>query len=116
MSREIGNEAEDRAVVSIVNDGYTVIERNYNCRVGEIDIIANKDGYICFIEVKYRNARGFGSAVDAITKSKMRKILATARRYLYENDKSDVDYRIDAVVIDGEKVEIMPNVYTAGMN
>jgi len=116
MSREVGNEAETLAAQSLENDGYYIIERNYNCRVGEIDIIAKKDKVICFVEVKYRNPRGFGTAVDAITHSKMQKILKTAKKYLYENDLSDADYRIDAVIIDGDKVEIMQNIFTEGMS
>lgn len=115
MSREIGNEAEDHAVHVLTENGYKIIERNYNSRAGEIDIIAEKDGFICFVEVKYRNPRGYGTAIDAITKSKMRKILMTAKRYLLETRQSDVDYRIDAVVIDGKNVEIIPNIYTEGM-
>jgi len=116
VSRIVGNEAETQAVLALEQDGYQIIERNYNTRVGEIDIIAKKDGYICFVEVKYRNPRGFGTAIDAITNSKMRKILLTAKRYLYENEQSDVDYRIDAVVIDGEKLEIIPNIFVEGLD
>lgn len=116
MSREIGDRAESKATRALRNEGYEILERNFRCRVGEIDIITQKDGFICFVEVKYRRPSGFGTAVDAITKTKMRKILMTARRYLHENDKSSVDYRIDAVVINGDNVEIIPNVYTQGMH
>jgi len=108
--------AEDQAEVALLATGYRIIERNYNTRVGEIDIIAEKDGYICFVEVKYRNPRGYGSAIDAITKAKMRKILATTRYYLSEKEKQDSDYRIDAVLIDGNEVEIIPNIYIQGMD
>jgi len=116
VSREVGNEAETLAAEALAVAGYEVIERNYSCRVGEIDIIAKKDGFICFVEVKYRNPRGYGTAIDAITKAKMRKILMTAKKYLYETENSDADYRIDAVVINGDNVEIIPNVYTGGMD
>lgn len=115
MSREAGNEAEDKAVIALTDAGYDILARNYSCRVGEIDIVAKNNGFICFVEVKYRNPRGFGTAVDAITKTKMEKILKTARTYLYEIGEPDADYRIDAVLIDGSQIEIMPNVYTQGM-
>lgn len=115
MSRAIGNEAETLAVQALKDNGYEILERNYSCRVGEIDIIATKDSFICFIEVKYRNPMGFGTAVDAITSSKMRKILMTAKNYLYQTKKTDTDYRIDAVLIDGSSVEIIENIYTEGM-
>lgn len=116
MSREVGNEAETLAAEALGAAGYEVIERNYSCRVGEIDIIAKKDGFICFVEVKYRNPKGYGTAIDAVTKTKIRKILMTARKYLYETENSDADYRIDVVVIDRNKVEIISNVYTGGMD
>lgn len=115
MSRESGNEAESRAADVLITAGYNILARNYNTRVGEIDIIARKDEFICFIEVKYRNPRGFGTAADAITKTKIRKILMTAKNYLYEIGESEADYRIDAVVIDGRNVEIIQNIYTQGM-
>ena len=116
MSRSIGNEAEDKAVEALEADGYEIVERNYTCRAGEIDVVTQKDGYYCFVEVKFRNYRGYGTAIDSITKSKMRKILFTAKRYLYENDKSDADYRIDAVILDGNNVEILSDIYTEGMS
>jgi putative endonuclease len=116
MSKKIGDLAESKATGALKDHGYEILERNFRSRLGEIDVIAEKDGFICFVEVKYRRKSGFGTAVDAITKSKMRKILLTAKRYLYEIEKSDADYRIDAVVIDGDNVEILPNVYTQGMH
>jgi putative endonuclease len=115
MSRVGGNEAEDRAAGALIADGYEILDRNFSCRVGEIDIVAKKDDYICFVEVKYRNPRGYGTAIDAITHSKMHKILMTAKNYLFSKNMSDADYRIDAVVIDGKAIEIMPNIYMEGM-
>jgi putative endonuclease len=116
VSRERGNEAEGQAVKALEQDGYTIIERNYNCRRGEIDIIATKDSYICFVEVKYRNTSGYGTAIDTITKAKIKKILLTAKRYLYEKAMTDIDYRIDAVLIDGKDVEILSDIYVDGMS
>jgi putative endonuclease len=116
VSRKVGNEAESTAVEALKSAGYEILERNYNTRVGEIDIIAEKDGYICFVEVKYRNPQGYGTAIDAITKTKMHKILMTAKQYLYEVGKADADYRIDAVLIDCKNVEIVTNIYTQGMH
>lgn len=115
MSREVGNEAETKATSFLRDNSYEILTRNYSTRVGEIDIIASRDGFICFVEVKYRNPMGYGTAIDAITKSKMHKILMTAKRYLNEVGTPDADYRIDVVVIDGTQIEILQNVYTAGM-
>ena len=116
MSREVGFEAETLAVGTLEAAGYEIIERNFSCRVGEIDIIAKKDGFLCFVEVKYRKPSGHGTAVDAITKSKLRKIMMTASNYLYQTNQTDVDYRIDAVVVDSGRVEILQNIYTEGLD
>jgi len=116
VSRRIGNDAEDRAAQALSDTVYEILARNYNCRFGEIDIIAKQGDYICFVEVKYRNPSGYGTAVDAITNSKMNKILRTAKQYLYETDNQVADYRIDAVIMDGDGVEIMSDIYTQGMS
>ncbi len=115
MSRVVGFEAETQAVHALEKNSYRVIERNYSCRVGEIDIIAEKDGFLCFVEVKYRKPSGHGTAVDAITPSKLRKIMMASRYYLYQTDQAEADYRIDAVLIDQEQIEIIQNIYTEGM-
>ena len=116
MSRELGNIAEDAAAAALEGAGYTILERNYFARVGEIDIIAMDDGVICFVEVKKRAYETFGGGAAAITKSKITKILKSARRYLYEKKLLDKDYRLDAVIISGEGVpQIIRNIYTEGM-
>jgi putative endonuclease len=116
VSKLIGDKGEDRAIDALFEEGYEIVGRNYHCRRGEIDIIAMKDDYICFVEVKYRNPRGYGSAADAITRAKMGRILMTARNYLLETEQPEADYRVDAVLIDGNEVQIVQNIYTQGMN
>lgn len=116
MSRELGNIAEDSAVVALEGAGYTILERNYFARVGEIDIIAMDGKVICFVEVKKRAYDSFGGGAAAITKSKVVKILKSARRYLYEKNLLGKDYRLDAVIITGDGVpQIIKNIYTEGM-
>jgi putative endonuclease len=116
MSRVIGNQAENKAVSELIDNGYRILERNYFARVGEIDIIAEKNKMICFIEVKYRKNNQFGGATEAITKKKIEKVYKAARSYLSENDFDDVDWRIDAVVIESDgKIEIIENILVEGM-
>ena len=84
-----GKFGEDRAVGFLKKNGYTVIARNYRCRVGEIDIIAEKDEYLVFVEVKTRKNDRFGQAREFVTYSKQQKIRRTAQLYLalHETDK-----------------------------
>ncbi len=116
MSREIGAEGEEKAVLALERAGYKILVRNYFARVGEIDIVAEKDDFICFVEVKERSYQTFGGAQSAITSSKIKKILLSARRYLHEHQLDGTNYRLDAVIIEGDnKPEIIENIYVDGM-
>lgn len=115
MSRQIGQEAETQAVEFLKNKGYEILERNFTVRGGEIDIIAKETNSICFIEVKFRQNLDYGNAADYITKKKMSKLLRTAKIFLYERDFLEKDWRIDAVVINGDETELLKNVYIEGM-
>jgi putative endonuclease len=98
--------------------GYTVQARNYSWRGGEIDIIAQKDNSVMFIEVKMRQHHYF-SLSEIITSSKQRKIIATARKYIHENASwHETIYRFDVALLellnDGTyTTTYIPNAFTA---
>lgn len=78
-----GKQSEQVVSVYLENLGYSVLERNYRCRLGEIDIIAAKDGVLCFVEVKSLTARWDGSEISRMVgPAKMRRIMLTAIDYL----------------------------------
>ncbi len=117
MSREAGNIGEDEAVIVLQNAGYQILERNFFARVGEIDVVALDGKTVCFVEVKKRAYDSFGGGAAAISKTKIQKILKSAKRYLYNNNLLDRDYRLDAVIISGStEPEIIKNIYTEGMS
>lgn len=62
--------------------GWTVVARNFRCRMGELDIIAKNERYLIFVEVKLRKNDRFGAACEAVTPSKQRKLRAAAQFYL----------------------------------
>ena len=64
--RTLGTEKEFQAVKYLVDKGYTIVERNFRTRMGEIDIIAMKDEYLVFVEVKYRSTSRYGNASEAV--------------------------------------------------
>ena len=78
----VGNAGEDYAARMLEDTGYTIIERNFRTRVGEIDIIAYRDGVLHFIEVKTRTGDEFGYPADAVTESKQITIRRAAEIYL----------------------------------
>ena len=79
--RKVGTEYEDMAAAYLEKQGYRIIERNFTCRTGEIDIIAEEKGFICFIEVKYRKGSGSGSGADAVNARKQRIICRISDYY-----------------------------------
>lgn len=109
-TKEIGDGGEDLAVDYLVGQGYKIIKRNYRTRYGEIDIIALEGDNLSFIEVKKKSGEGFGSPGEMITPRKISKIRRTAESFINENNLSNLVWRIDAVLIDGERVELIRNI------
>lgn len=81
-ARQLGQWGEDQVAEKLRREGWTVITRNFRCRMGEIDIIAENGRYLAFVEVKLRKNDRFGAACEAVTPSKRRKLLAAAQYYL----------------------------------
>ncbi|EGD45872.1 Uncharacterized protein family UPF0102 [Ruminiclostridium papyrosolvens DSM 2782] len=98
--REIGAVGEREAAEFLQRNGYTILKINYRVgRLGEIDIIANDNEYICFIEVKTRRTSTFGSPGEAVTKTKQQKIRQIAAIYLTNTRKMDSNVRFDVIEI-----------------
>lgn len=98
--RSIGGIGEDIASDYLLNNGYTIITRNYRVgRIGEIDIIARESEYICFIEVKTRRNTFFGYPSEAVTKKKQDNIKKLAAIYMSNNKLDKSNARFDIVEI-----------------
>lgn len=81
--------------------GYEILEYNYRCRVGEIDIVARDGEYMVFCEVKYRSDNRKGNPLEAVDGRKQQTIFRCAMYYLTENHLPDVPCRFDVIGIDG---------------
>lgn len=79
--RIIGGYKEDIATEYLIEHGYTIIDRNFSCKSGEIDIVAKDKEYLCFIEVKYRENNKYGDALEAINYKKQQKLFKCANIY-----------------------------------
>lgn len=77
-----GHIGEDKVAAFLRKRGLSVIKRNYQCRFGEIDIIAESDKYIIFVEVKTRNAGAVVSGIEATDAYKQQRIMLTAQDYI----------------------------------
>ena len=93
-TKKIGDMGENYAADYLKRQKYKIIERNYRKRCGEIDIIAEKNGVIAFVEVKTRHSNTLAQPFEAVDRRKQEKIIKTAVNYISEN-KIDCDCRFD---------------------
>lgn len=107
MSRQKGNLAEDMAAKFLTQKGFSILERNFYSRFGEIDIIAFKSEVIHFVEVK--SGLDYESAIQNITPKKLSRLIKTGDVYMKKNS-FDVDFVYDAVVVTPEGVELVENI------
>jgi len=99
-NRAVGTSFEQKAAKYLTQCGYQLIEKNFRCKIGEIDLIAKDEGYLCFVEVKYRSGTSKGFPAEAINYTKIRRITRTAEFYLLKHKlPMNTPCRFDAVVI-----------------
>ncbi len=101
-TRAIGIVGENIAAKFLKKNGYRILERNFSCVHGEIDIIALQGGFYVFIEVKSRNVRDYGAPCEAVNIYKQRRIISSANSWLVGRHKFGAPVRFDVVeVLDG---------------
>lgn len=110
--RQLGSRYEDMAAAYLIKRGFSIVDRNYRSRQGEIDIIAREGGYIVFIEVKFRKDGKKGAPEEAVDWKKQEKIRNTARYYLYSHGYGDnTPCRFDVISILGEEIHLIFNAF-----
>ena len=109
--RSIGNEYEDRAVSYLENSGYVIVERNFYCKQGEVDIIAKDKEYLVFVEVKYRRDTKKGYPTEAVNYRKKQRIIKAAKYYLYKNGYDNQSVRFDVISITGNEIELIKDAF-----
>jgi putative endonuclease len=88
----------ERIAVRVLTDaGLTVLDRNWRCREGELDVVARDGDALVFCEVKTRTGTGFGHPVEAVTAEKRRRLRLLARSWLAAHDHHAPDLRFDVV-------------------
>jgi putative endonuclease len=96
----LGKAGEEAAVEFLCQHGYRILERNYRCRFGEIDLIARDGRMLAFIEVKTRRSQKYGPAAAAVTVQKQRHLVKASQAYLIQQKKADVPCRFDVVTVE----------------
>lgn len=113
-ARAIGKEKEACASSYLSEQGYEILEQNFYTRYGEIDIIGREDGYLVFIEVKYRSSSKNGVPEASVTLAKQKKILRAAEYYLYKKGiPEDTPVRFDVLSILKEEYRLIKNAFAA---
>jgi putative endonuclease len=114
--QELGNYGEDLAAQALEERGYEILERRYRTRHGEIDIVARSRETLVFVEVKARTTSEFGTAAEAVTRWKQRRLARMAADYLARHNLTDCPCRFDVVAIDGSpphpEVTVYPTAFT----
>ncbi len=106
-SREIGALGEKIAAEYLTRLGYVIRERNFRLREGEIDIIAEKDDFLIFIEVRTRRSLSFGTPEESVTAKKKERLIAMTQAYMEDREDLPPSWRIDVMALElGPKGQI----------
>jgi len=115
QKKELGKKGEEVALRFLKKKGYRIMETNYVCKMGEMDLIAKEKDTLVFIEVKTRTSTMFGPPQLAVTKFKQRQLSKVALNFLKQNKLEDVKARFDVVAIligqRGEEIELIRDAF-----
>lgn len=115
----LGGSGEREARRHLEEAGYTILDTNFRCPYGEVDIVALHGECVVFLEVRTRSSNAFGSPEESVTPAKRRRLIATAETYLQSKDNLPQQWRIDLVAIETDlrgrtlRLDIIENAVTA---
>ena len=115
QKKELGKEGEEIAIRFLKKNGYKIIERNYVCKMGEMDIIAREKDTLVFVEVKTRTSTAFGPPQLAVNSAKQMQLSKVALYFLKEKQLEDTNARFDVVAIllgpKGKEIELIKDAF-----
>ena len=111
-SQRIGDAAEERALQFLKTQGLTLLQRNFRCRGGEIDLIMQEHQTLVFVEVRQRSSGSHGGALASVTPQKQKRLLLAAQIYL-QRFQSAPACRFDVVAYDGQQRQWVKNAIEA---
>ena len=117
-AQTIGKAAEQQALSYLAQQGLELLQCNYRCRRGEIDLIMQHQNTLVFVEVRKRGSRHFGSAQESVTAQKQQRLLYAAQHYLAcHANTANQPCRFDVIAINGkqqeEKIQWIQNAFQA---
>lgn len=112
-----GDAAEERACRHLEGAGFTIVERNFRTKGGEIDIVARKGDVLVFVEVRSLEEPAFGAPEESVTPAKRRRIVGAARRYLSKVTPSSWrEARFDVIAIEGRGADAVLRHFPAAFD
>ncbi len=108
--RRLGSLREGEAAAFLESQGFRILEKNFRCRLGEIDLIARDGPCLVFVEVKYRRSDRYGWGEEHVDKRKQQRIIAVAR-YFLAGFKALPPCRFDVIAIDKDSINHFPNAF-----
>lgn len=102
----MGRSGEDLAASFLSRLGYRIVTRNFRSSVGELDLVAEKEGEVVFVEVRARASAGAGAALESVGRLKRRRIILAARVFLAANRLGGRPVRFDVIAVGGSGQEI----------
>ena len=108
--RDVGAKGEQIAVKFLKKSGYKILQRNYRCKLGEIDIVCYDHGTIAFVEVKTRHSDTYGPPELSVTEVKKRQIVKIALHYVAEKKIEGRDFRFDVVSVFHTPMKKQPEI------
>jgi putative endonuclease len=108
--RNLGERGERIAASYLKRHGYEILDTNYRCQWGEVDLIARKDDSLVFVEVRTRTNESYGTPAESLTYVKQERLITTAQTYLQALDILPKEWRIDLVSITFSPASSDPHV------
>lgn len=109
--RALGTTGEDAVAAWYVDRGYEIVERNWRCRAGELDLIVRRGRTFVFCEVKTRSSAAFGAPVEAITREKQVRLRHLAARWLDDAPLRPTDIRFDVASVLAGEIEVLEGAF-----
>ena len=108
---EVGRSNEARAVAFLIDRGYAIVERNWRCKVGELDLIARDGDTLAFVEIRSRADASRGTALETVRSAKQRKLAQVAAAYLAAKRPRARACRFDVVGITGAEIVLVKDAF-----
>ena len=111
MDPALGRSGEDATAAWYATHGYDIVQRNWTCRTGEIDLICRRGPLLVICEVKARTTDHFGSPLEAVTPAKRRRLRQLAALYLLEAKPGTRTVRFDVAAVKAGRVEVLESAF-----